>query len=450
MPMLATIGGGSARGFGFNLHSAGAASEFFFHTETTASTNLTAFSVPSEVPTNNRAFIWITFENDATTGTYTPPSGWDLVIPFQSLPTGSGLSGSPTCSGALLSKRNVTASESVTISNARGTTNLGGASCAGVVLDGRYLLGSNFLFDGPSSGTFDVICGSTSGNVATLGGTVLTSQTATYSRDTNEALICLLGVDAGSAAPPAISLDSDFTASEAYAGSVNGRAAAAGIISADTTGANVDITWHTGDTNSGYYGIVFKAVESRLVLLDTITGNDASVNTWTQYTYGSSDGLPYSLAGRLLIQHIAPSTFTSDQQIDDLTVDGTLYDFESGNEGFQYATENTYLSTLTYSNRNSTYTGKIFGPVANATTNTVWNRDAAGTGSQNTGSGIDHTLGTTAGFYLYFESSGSGWPFGAILRSPSVTLDASPSIDFWSSRFGAAMGDTEVWWYDES
>ena len=105
---------------------------------------------------------------------------------------------------------------------------------------------------------------------------------------------------------------------------------------------------------------------------------------------------------------------------------------------------------MTYANRDSTYTGKSFVSVNTATFNAAWNRDAGGTGSANTGSDIDHTLGNGAGFYLYFESSGSGWPFGSILRSPSVTLDASPSIDLWSSRFGAAMGDTEVWWYDES
>jgi len=429
----------------------GPVSEFFFHTETTTSSNLTAFNLPSEVPTNNRAFIWITFENNAGSGVYIPPSGgWDLVIPFQPLAGGSGVSGSPTCSGVLLSKRNVTASESVTISNARGGSNLGGGSCAGVVLDGRYLLGSNFLFDGPSSGTFDIVTGTSGGVVATLGGTTLTASTATYSRDTGEALVWLMGVDAGNNAPPTITPDSDFTSSEAYAGSVNGRAAAAGIISADTTGANVDITWHTADTDSTYYGIVFKAVESRLVLLETITGNDASVDTWTQYTYGSSDGLPYSLAGRLLIQHIAPSTFTSDQQIDDVTVDGTLYDFESDSDGFTYAGENEYYSAKTYSDRATSYGGESWTAVSTAATNGAWNRDAGGTGSANTGSGIDHTLGTTAGFYLYFESSGASWPFGAILRSPSVTLDASPSIDFWSSRFGATMGNTEVWWYDES
>ena len=449
MPMLSTIGGGSARGFGSNLYSADTASGFFFHTETSTSSNLTAFNVPSEVPTNNRAFIWITFENNAASGTYTPPSGWDLVIPFQPLPGGSGVVGSPTCSGALLSKRNVTASESVTISNARGSTNLGGASCAGVVLDGRYLLGSNFLFDGPSAGSFDIVTGNSAGVVATLGGTTLSSQTATYSRDTGEALVWLMGVDAGSNAPPTITPDSDFTSSEAYAGSVNGRAAAAGIISADTTGANVDITWHQADTNSSYYGIIFKAVESRLVRLDTITGT-TSQNAWVNYSYGSSDGLPYSLAGRLLIQHIAPSTFTSDQQIDDVTVDGTLYDFESDNEGFTYAVENQYYSAKNYADRATSYSAESWVSVATLTTNAVWNRDAGGTGSANTGSDVDHTLGNGAGFYLYFESSGSGWPFGAILRSPSFTLDSSPSIDFWSSRFGAAMGNTEVWWYDES
>jgi hypothetical protein len=187
----------------------------------------------------------------------------------------------------------------------------------------------------------------------------------------------------------------------------------------------------------------------KFILLDTITGN-TSQNVWVNYSYDSTDGLPGGTTGRLLIHHVAPTTYTSDQQVDDVNIDGTLYNFDSNATGWQYVIRDPFLSALSDdAARISAYDAYSFSNVATATSgNGQWLRDNAGTGSTGTGSTVDHTLGTTSGYYLYFESSGTSgsWPNGAILRSPEITLDGSPTISWESSRYGATMGQTEVWW----
>jgi len=186
-------------------------------------------------------------------------------------------------------------------------------------------------------------------------------------------------------------------------------------------------------------------------LLDTITGNDSSVNTWTQKSYGASDGLTGGSTGVLLI-HITASSFRADMQVDDFNFGSGVIDFESSANNFQTTTVGTglttYLSTLSNANKESTYNGLSFSNVITSGSGSsgIWNRDSGGTSSSNTGSTIDHTLGTTLGNYLYFESSSGSHPIGGYLRSPSVTLGSTPSISFWTSRFGINMGSTEVWW----
>lgn len=187
----------------------------------------------------------------------------------------------------------------------------------------------------------------------------------------------------------------------------------------------------------------------KFILLDTITGTTSS-NVWTNYSYDSTDGLRANSTGRLLIHHVAPTTYTSDQQVDDVNIDGTLYNFESNATGWQYVIRDTFLSALSDdAARISAYDAYTFSNViTQASGNGYWLRDRGGTASTGTGSTVDHTLGTTSGYYLYFESSGTSgsWPNGAILRSPEITLDSSPTISWESSRYGASMGQTEVWW----
>ena len=184
-------------------------------------------------------------------------------------------------------------------------------------------------------------------------------------------------------------------------------------------------------------------------LLDTITGN-MSINSYVQKTYTASDGLVANETGRLLIQILAIN-FRSDMQVDDFNFGGGILDFESNVDNFSCTStadrQSVFLSTLTASARETFYSGLTFNSVVNGTSGqALWLRDFGGTGSGGTGSTIDHTLGTTSGKYLYFEATGSGFPFGGILLSPEVTLGSTPTLNFWTSRYGSGMGNAEVWW----
>jgi MYXO-CTERM domain-containing protein len=74
-----------------------------------------------------------------------------------------------------------------------------------------------------------------------------------------------------------------------------------------------------------------------------------------------------------------------------------------------------------------------------------WTVDVGGTTSTNTGPSVDHTLGTSAGKYLYTETTGctnnSLW-----LLSPMIDLTAAtaPAASFWYHMFGATMGTMHV------
>ena len=186
-----------------------------------------------------------------------------------------------------------------------------------------------------------------------------------------------------------------------------------------------------------------------LVPLDTITGNLAQ-NLYVQKSYTAADGLPPNQTGRLLIQIIAPE-FRSDMQVDDFNFGGGTIDFETGVGGFERTStaerQSVYLSTYSAAVAKSTYDALTFQAVTDGTSGqALWLRDRGGTGSSSTGSTIDHTLGTVLGFYVYFEATGTGFPFGSILRSPEVTLGSTPAINFWTSRYGSGMGNAEVWW----
>ena len=168
----------------------------------------------------------------------------------------------------------------------------------------------------------------------------------------------------------------------------------------------------------------------------TLTGQDT---IWTEKTIDIS-----SYAGatvRLVFYHYA-DYFTGDMQLDDINIDGTTYTFDSNATGWQTTTTNT--NTVVTTTASSTYSAVTFSSVATSTSTARWNRDSAGTGSGGTGLTIDHTLGTTSGYYLYAETS-SPYPCGYWLRSPEVTLSGSPTLSFWEARYGATMRDCEVY-----
>ncbi len=70
-----------------------------------------------------------------------------------------------------------------------------------------------------------------------------------------------------------------------------------------------------------------------------------------------------------------------------------------------------------------------------------WFVDEGGTSSLNTGPSQDHNPGTSAGNYLYTETSGCN-NSSALLISPTFdfSLLSNPTVEFWWHMFGAAMG----------
>ncbi|MCB0784795.1 MAG: hypothetical protein H6596_11990, partial [Flavobacteriales bacterium] len=76
-----------------------------------------------------------------------------------------------------------------------------------------------------------------------------------------------------------------------------------------------------------------------------------------------------------------------------------------------------------------------------------WNVDANGTPSQNTGPSADHSLGTTAGKYMYIEATSPNFPNKvAILESPCYDLTGASDamLTFWYHMYGAEMGSLAI------
>jgi hypothetical protein len=74
-----------------------------------------------------------------------------------------------------------------------------------------------------------------------------------------------------------------------------------------------------------------------------------------------------------------------------------------------------------------------------------WTRDSGGTPSTGTGPTVDHTTGSSSGFYLYTEASGNGTGFPnmtAVLESPCIDLSgfASSTWTFWYHMVGDSIG----------
>ncbi|MBN2445692.1 MAG: hypothetical protein JXO22_03145, partial [Phycisphaerae bacterium] len=75
-----------------------------------------------------------------------------------------------------------------------------------------------------------------------------------------------------------------------------------------------------------------------------------------------------------------------------------------------------------------------------------WTWDSGGTSSSATGPSVDHTLGTSAGYYVYTEASGYYPSYMAILNTPCFDLSTltTPQLRFWYHMYGATMGTLSV------
>ena len=208
--------------------------------------------------------------------------------------------------------------------------------------------------------------------------------------------------------------------------------------SASATGVwSLDEVYRRRD--EGNWPIVFEGT-----LLDSRSTNDTSINTWTQKTYSIGGTAVAGSTGRWVVHIYGTSTFTSDAQYDSITLPtsggNVTYNFDSTTNGFETTTTNVGTNITDFSSAS-------FSGIGSATTAGRWVRDAGGTPSSNTGSSADHSLGTTSGFYLYFETSGTH-PLSGFLRSPAVTLASTGTIEWYESAFGADLNVStrDVYW----
>ena len=80
-----------------------------------------------------------------------------------------------------------------------------------------------------------------------------------------------------------------------------------------------------------------------------------------------------------------------------------------------------------------------------------WTIDAGGTTSSGTGPSVDHTTGTTAGYYMYYETSTPVAPGDvANLLTPTVNITGhdNPTLRFFYNMYGSSMGTLSVDVYD--
>lgn len=205
----------------------------------------------------------------------------------------------------------------------------------------------------------------------------------------------------------------------------------------------IEDNWNTEPFDpfpAGYTGDL--GFSSSLFSISTQT----SSNTWEQHTVDISTYAHATV--RVVFWYLQGSSYRGDIQIDDVTIDGTTYTFESGSESFicNQSALAVGTSITTYPSTMSTV-----GVATSGSGNGLWRRDLGGTGSSITGSTIDHTLGTTSGYYIYAETSGPSTNRPFFLASPSVTLSANPgNLTFWTSRYGANIGTLSVYVYVES
>ncbi|MDX5347855.1 MAG: choice-of-anchor J domain-containing protein, partial [Hymenobacteraceae bacterium] len=75
-----------------------------------------------------------------------------------------------------------------------------------------------------------------------------------------------------------------------------------------------------------------------------------------------------------------------------------------------------------------------------------WEVDNGGTSSSGTGPAVDHTLGTSAGKYVFTEASSGSLGSVAELESPCINLSGltAPGLEFWYHMYGVNMGTLYV------
>lgn len=189
-------------------------------------------------------------------------------------------------------------------------------------------------------------------------------------------------------------------------------------------GGMIGVTMDFGSTES-YGASVSTGLSSSLF---NVSGEN---NAWTQQTVDISAYANCTV--RLVFKYAnGGSSFYGDLQLDAIDLDGNTYSFESTGESFE-----------TSASGESTYAGVSWGSLATGTTAERWNVDSGGTPSDSTGR-ADAADGS---YYVYAETSSPANVNGYLfwLRSPEVTLGSTPTLTFYEARYGANIGQLDVY-----
>ncbi|HFE63304.1 MAG TPA: choice-of-anchor D domain-containing protein, partial [Caldithrix sp.] len=104
------------------------------------------------------------------------------------------------------------------------------------------------------------------------------------------------------------------------------------------------------------------------------------------------------------------------------------------------------FETFTVGTNATGFTNNWSNDPTNTTSFFRWNVDNGGTPSSNTGPTVDHTLGTSAGIYLFTEASSGSLGDSAFVYTPPFDLSplTNPVMEFWYHMFGSDMGELHV------
>lgn len=201
-------------------------------------------------------------------------------------------------------------------------------------------------------------------------------------------------------------------------------------------------------------GCVLSTTEQVTVEIINAAQNDA---TNFNLSYSVDSGLTYSTpenyAGTLLSDDTLIYTFATNV---DLSIPGD-YDFVIliDYAADQFAADDTLYYTIHINPSNSVYplneSVETFvvgapGTVGNGwtiypATGYTWYVDAAGTPTASTGPAVDHTLGTTAGKYMYVETDNGLIGDDAYFISPCLDMSSlsAPILSFWYHMYGSLI-----------
>ena len=181
------------------------------------------------------------------------------------------------------------------------------------------------------------------------------------------------------------------------------------------TGCAIDFWYHMYGATTGTLNVYVKdTISGRNFTIWTKSGNQG--NKWQRATVNIAN-----VTGTFFIifEGIVGSSFTGDIAIDDFSFSKTCCGRNPCGEA--RADFQTSMSGFTQSKSD----------------NFDWTRDYGGTPSRNTGPSVDHTLGTSRGYYMYIETSGRTAGQKAQLLSP-LYIEGAPScsFSFWFHMYG--------------